>query len=121
MRKLYRNFDYIFSPLRARCSIGAIKVNWVFRQERQFPPAVLCATGGTVRIGGYTVNPAEMGTAGEPRAALVSAKTRENFSIIAATVIKPNKREITACTREPPARGPIIRKVGRVRGCFNGL
>lgn len=34
---------------------------------------------------------------------------RENFSIIAATVIKPNKREITASTRS------IIRKVGKVR------
>lgn len=49
---------------------------------------------------------------------------RENFSIIATTVIKPNKREITASTRgRAPARGPIIRKVGKVRGAsgFNGF
>lgn len=53
---------------------------------------------------------------------------RENFSIIAATVIKPNKREITASTRgRAPARGSIIPKVGKVRGGgggggeFNGI
>lgn len=49
---------------------------------------------------------------------------RENFSIIAATVIKPNKREITASTRgRAPARGSIILKVGKVRGGgeFNGI
>lgn len=46
---------------------------------------------------------------------------RENFSIIAATVIKPNKREIIASTRgRAPARGSIIPKVGKVRGGGGG-
>lgn len=50
---------------------------------------------------------------GGRRSAVAVPAARENFSIIAATVIKPNKREITASTRDHRHAAPLSEKFGK--------